>query len=99
MLHKDSSEIEVVEYFRAKLSPGTTSKAIQNRKDALEKQEVIDGWAFSPLLSLLILDVSGKFLWSFNSADGLANALKHKFGFPYAQALSIADDVENAKSK
>ena len=55
--------------------------------------------SFLPFLSLLILDVSGKVLWRFNSADALANALKHEFGFPYAQALSIADDVENAKSK
>ena len=53
--------------------------------------------SFLPLLSLLILDVAGKLLWRFNSADALANALKHDFGFPYAQALSIADDVEVLK--
>jgi hypothetical protein len=45
-LSENSSEAEVVAYFRAKFPAGTTRIAIQNREDTLEKLEAINGMPF-----------------------------------------------------
>ena len=55
--------------------------------------------SFLPLLSLLIFDVAGSFLWGFDSLKDLVDELETKHGIPNVQAREIAKQVENIKSK
>ena len=55
--------------------------------------------SFLPLLSLLIFNVAGSFLWDFKSLEALKERLETKHAIPNVQARSIAKEVENIKSK
>jgi hypothetical protein len=53
--------------------------------------------SFLPLLSLLILDVSGSHLWDFDTKIELVDNLMKECSIPNAQARSIANVVEVLK--